>query len=148
MWEILFSDVSGKLYDAPGLGLIGRTGNSFVEPLAQEMIPLPPGATLSMIPQRHPVAIDLETDEFISVTTNPYEEKGGEIFAGGRCCPRATLELSFPPLQEVRTRGTCPYWATPCAASRMDRYMWQPLLLIRTINGVPAILIPRIWVRG
>ena len=108
MWEILFSDASGKLYDAPGLGLIGRTGNSFVEPLVQEMIPLPPGATLSMIPQRHPVAIDLETDEFISVTTNPYEEKGGEIFAVGALLPQGYTRTLLPAFTGGQDKGDLP----------------------------------------
>ncbi|MDW7673121.1 MAG: radical SAM protein [Bacillota bacterium] len=96
MWKTLFSDINGKLYDAPGLGVVGRQGNSFVEPLEEEMIPLPEGATLTMIPERNPVAIDLEQDQFTAIKTNPYINSDKPVFAVGALLPQGYTRTLLP----------------------------------------------------
>lgn len=70
MFQFVYADEDGNGYideDYFGLGLLGA---SFVEPGEEELIPLPEGASLTMIPNRTPVVIDDE-DRFVF-----YPEEG------------------------------------------------------------------------
>lgn len=70
MFHFVYADEEGNGYineDYFGLGLLG---NSFVEPGEDEVIPLPEGASLTMIPNRTPVVINDE-DQFVL-----YPEEG------------------------------------------------------------------------
>ena len=63
MFHFVYADEDGNGYineDFFGLGLLGA---SFVEPGEEEVIPLPEGASLTMIPNRAPVVINDE-DQF------------------------------------------------------------------------------------
>ena len=58
MFHFVYADEDGNGYineDYFGLGLLGA---SFVEPAEDEVIPLPEGASLTMIPNRTPLDID------------------------------------------------------------------------------------------
>lgn len=64
MFQFVYADEDGNGYideDYFGLGLLGA---SFVEPSEEELIPLPEGASLTMIPNRAPVVINDE-DQFV-----------------------------------------------------------------------------------
>ena len=64
MFHFVYADEDGNGYideDYFGLGLLGA---SFVEPSEEEVIPLPEGASLTMIPNRAPVVINDE-DQFV-----------------------------------------------------------------------------------
>lgn len=64
MFHFVYADEDGNGYideDYFGLGLLGA---SFVEPSDEEVIPLPEGASLTMIPNRAPVVINDE-DQFV-----------------------------------------------------------------------------------
>lgn len=70
MFHFVYADEDGNGYineDYFGLGLLGA---SFVEPGEEELIPLPDGASLTMIPNRTPVVINDE-DQFVL-----YQEEG------------------------------------------------------------------------
>ena len=70
MFHFVYADEDGNGYineDYFGLGLLGA---SFVEPGEEEVIPLPEGASLTMIPNRTPVVINDE-DQFVL-----YPEEG------------------------------------------------------------------------
>ena len=70
MFHFVYADEDGNGYineDYFGLGLLGA---SFVEPGEDEVIPLPEGASLTMIPNRTPVVINDE-DQFVL-----YPEEG------------------------------------------------------------------------
>jgi pyruvate-formate lyase-activating enzyme len=88
--ELLFADSEGKMYDGPGYGLVGRLGDSFVEPGEEELIPLPDGAALTMIPERFPVALALETGEFVALRESPA------IFPVGALLPQGYTRTLLP----------------------------------------------------
>ena len=70
MFHFVYADEDGNGYideDYFGLGLLGA---SFVEPGDDEVIPLPDGASLTMIPNRTPVVIN-DQDQFVL-----YPEEG------------------------------------------------------------------------
>jgi pyruvate-formate lyase-activating enzyme len=57
MFKMMYADERGRLYDHPALNLVGRTGDRYTEPLDNEMILLPEGASLTLLPGRSPVGM-------------------------------------------------------------------------------------------
>ena len=58
MYYFVYADEQGNAYVDKEFFLLGRSGNSFVEPLPEEMIPLPEGASLISLPEREAVTMD------------------------------------------------------------------------------------------
>ncbi|OAT79762.1 radical SAM protein [Desulfotomaculum copahuensis] len=57
MYRLVYAGAGGRFFDHPDLLAAGRTGDRFVEMTAAEMIPLPPGASLVLIPGGSPVGL-------------------------------------------------------------------------------------------
>jgi pyruvate-formate lyase-activating enzyme len=62
--RLLYADDQGRLFDAPGLAMAGASGGHPVRLSAQDLIPLPPGSDLFMLPGRHPVGLDERSGRF------------------------------------------------------------------------------------
>ncbi|SMB88119.1 Pyruvate-formate lyase-activating enzyme [Desulfonispora thiosulfatigenes DSM 11270] len=60
MFHFVYADDEGNAYNHPNLLAVARLGASFVEPTEEELIPLPEGASLTMIPNRTPIVMDIE----------------------------------------------------------------------------------------
>ncbi len=58
--RLLYADDRGQVYDHPGLLAAARSGDAMLPP-AGRPVPLPPGATLCLLPGRRPVGIDPST---------------------------------------------------------------------------------------
>ena len=71
------SDKKGNLFDIPEYGLLVRSGGSFVTPQKQDLIELPLGSDLHMLPDRYPVCIDGKSGRV--VTLKSY--RGMKVFA-------------------------------------------------------------------
>jgi pyruvate-formate lyase-activating enzyme len=63
------SDSKGNLFDLPEYGLAVRQGDTIVTPAKKEIISLPEGSDLHMLPQRYPIAVDRKTVEFVTLKT-------------------------------------------------------------------------------
>ena len=61
--HLVYADEKGQVFDHPELHGIGRSGNSLVELLDDELIPLPAGATLVGLPGTRAVGMNSETGE-------------------------------------------------------------------------------------
>lgn len=57
MYRLVYAGASGRFFDHPDLLAAGRTGDRFVEMTKAEMIPLPPGSSLVLIPGGSPVGL-------------------------------------------------------------------------------------------
>jgi len=55
--RLIYADAGGNFYDHPSLKAVGRSGDRFVEPLPGEMMDLPPGASLVLVPGGQPVGL-------------------------------------------------------------------------------------------
>jgi len=55
MFSMVYSDPAGNIYDEPAIESTGFSGSSFRGFTEKEMIPLPPGTVLSLLPGRLPV---------------------------------------------------------------------------------------------
>ena len=60
MFLTLFSDQEGQVREHPQLKMLGQIGSTWVEPAVGEMIPLPKGASLVLVPGHIPVGMQNE----------------------------------------------------------------------------------------
>ncbi|MEW6661843.1 MAG: radical SAM protein [Bacillota bacterium] len=95
MYHLLFATNDGKVYDYPAMAMAGRLGNAWAEPEEAEMIPLPRGATLTMIPGRHPVGIETAAGKFRPLVENPYASTG-LVWAVGALLPQGYTRTLLP----------------------------------------------------
>lgn len=56
---------NGEVLDLLDLGALGRSGMEFRAPTEEELMPLPPGADLQLLPNRHAVATDRKGHEVV-----------------------------------------------------------------------------------
>ncbi|MFZ7104887.1 MAG: radical SAM protein [Peptococcaceae bacterium] len=87
MYHFVYADINGNAYEHKSFYALGRLGNSFVEPAKEELIPLPDGASLTLIPERTPVVMD-ETGNFRKYT--------GAGFAVGALLPQGFTRTLLP----------------------------------------------------
>jgi len=70
---LLFANSRGEILDYDGLNMAGASGDRFYLPEDAELIELPEGSELFVLPGRLPVGIDQESGEPALLDTNPYE---------------------------------------------------------------------------
>ncbi|MFA5881647.1 MAG: radical SAM protein [Eubacteriales bacterium] len=92
MFQLLYADQKGRMYEHPHLLAGGRTGNIFTEILEGEAIPLPEGASLVLIPEGIPIGID-RMGKFTSLYT---DGRGKPVFAVGALLPQGYTRTYIP----------------------------------------------------
>ena len=85
--KLLFSDDRGRVYDHPRLLAAVRSGDDLLPP-PEAPVPLPDGATLTMLPGRRPVGIDPVTGEAVVVR---------EVKVGRRTIVPHAVGATLPP---------------------------------------------------
>ncbi|MBR7114111.1 MAG: radical SAM protein [Firmicutes bacterium] len=97
MPQMLFVDEkTGEWVEFPALEMAGMAGNRLVMPTKADLIPLPEGATLTMMPGAQPIGIDAESGEFLLLDENPYEEAGRKVCALAALLPQGFTRLLLP----------------------------------------------------
>ncbi len=61
------ADEAGRIFDHPELAMLGWDGQSWRQPLPEELIQLPKGSDLFVLPGRIPYALDVDRDEPVPV---------------------------------------------------------------------------------
>lgn len=87
VFHFVYADKQGNAYDHPNFFTLGRLGNSFVEPTEEEFIPLPPGGTLTLIPNRTAVVMDKQ---------GQFKKYQGEGWAVGALLPQGYTRTLLP----------------------------------------------------
>jgi wyosine [tRNA(Phe)-imidazoG37] synthetase (radical SAM superfamily) len=82
---LVFADESGNIYDHPDLLMLVRRGRELAQPRPDELIPLPEGSDLYLLPGRHALGLDPE-----SGTVEAMEERAVAAFV----CPSYTLSAT------------------------------------------------------
>lgn len=72
MFKTLYANEKGEICDDPMTGMLGRSGNEWVEPSPEEMMPLPGGSTLVLVPGHIPVGIG-NNEETFALQADPYQ---------------------------------------------------------------------------
>ncbi len=70
---MIYANSTGEIIDLPDLDMAGRSGNIIVRPQLSELIPLPEGSDLFMLPDRYPVGIDPGSDVHVPIMMDPYK---------------------------------------------------------------------------
>jgi pyruvate-formate lyase-activating enzyme len=74
---MLMADGDGQVFEHPHLRMVGASGREHRPPARDELIPMPYGSDLHILPGRHPVGIDPDTGAIETVST--YQ--GEPVFA-------------------------------------------------------------------
>lgn len=65
--RLIVSDKKGKIFALPTMGAAGMKGGVFFVLNAGDLIKMPPGSRLFMLPRRAPVGYDLKTERFMTL---------------------------------------------------------------------------------
>jgi pyruvate-formate lyase-activating enzyme len=74
--SMVYATATGEIKDLPDLEMAGRSGRNFVRPELEDLIPLPEGSDLFVLPGRLPVGFDPVTGEPLRVETDPDDSEG------------------------------------------------------------------------
>ncbi|WP_068777799.1 radical SAM protein [Paenibacillus sp. FJAT-26967] len=86
--NVVYSDLSGNVFDHPEYDALGRSADQIVELLDEELIPLPEGATLVSLPHTRAIGINRDTGEM--------EVLPGDYAAVGALLPQGFTRLMLP----------------------------------------------------
>ena len=88
--RLMFADAEGRLYDHPHLLATGLSGFDVVLPEKEDFISLPQGSALYVLPHRHPIGFDPETEELVVLRENPLAPGEPAFAVGGYLAPAHT----------------------------------------------------------
>ncbi len=127
--SLVVSNPQGKIFDHPFLKLAGRSGDQMVCPLPSELIPLPMGSQLFILPGRIPIGWDEEKGSFM------LSEKMG-VSRGVIACtavaaflPPGYVRTLLPATQLMAKAPALPLWAYSSVGWKDGRF-WATGLLI------------------
>jgi len=60
---LVYANDKGEIKNFPGLYMVGRSGNFFCKPHLDDLIPLPEGSELFLLPDRRPIGVSPGTDD-------------------------------------------------------------------------------------
>jgi len=70
--SLVFADLKGNIADFPQLNMAGMSGGQFVRPALDDLIPLPEGSELFVLPSRMPIGCHQDTGAPVLLEENPY----------------------------------------------------------------------------
>jgi len=99
MANMIFARPDGQWFDFPALEMAAMSGNKLTVPNKLDLIPLPEGATLTLMPEAAPVGFDKENGEFLLLDENPYKKKAEPVYAVGALLPQGFTRLLLPAVE-------------------------------------------------
>ncbi len=69
---LVYADAEGNIFDWPALEMAGSSANAWKRPKASELIPLPEGSELFLLPERHPVGYDPSRKSYSVLAADPH----------------------------------------------------------------------------
>jgi pyruvate-formate lyase-activating enzyme len=75
MPSLVYADSEGRIYDLPGLKMAGRSGRVLHPVDLKDLIPLPQGSELFVLPDRLPVGWDQDRDDMVVLDKDPADAK-------------------------------------------------------------------------
>lgn len=94
MFYTLFANNNGEIFEDTSLLMLGRTGQDWVVPEDDELIPLPKGASLVTIPYHYPIGLNLH-DKISYLENNPYNQKE-KVWAVAALLPQGFTRTLLP----------------------------------------------------
>jgi pyruvate-formate lyase-activating enzyme len=75
--SLVYANSKGEIQDCPDLNMAGRSGHWFSQPELTDIIPLPEGSDLFVLPDRYPIGIDPDDGEPVLLNQNPENPRAG-----------------------------------------------------------------------
>jgi pyruvate-formate lyase-activating enzyme len=70
---LVYADVNGNIFDWPALEMVGASANELKRPKPDELITLPEGSELFLLPERVPVGFNHSERRFEPLTSDPFD---------------------------------------------------------------------------
>jgi molybdenum cofactor biosynthesis enzyme MoaA len=104
--SLVYANKKGEIKDFPGLMMAGRSGRWYFRPEPEDLIPLPEGSELFVLPQRDPIGIDPASGEPVILDYSPDSTREGIQAVAAFMAPAYTAihtaayekQLEAPPL--------------------------------------------------
>ncbi|NSW82088.1 MAG: radical SAM protein [Syntrophothermus sp.] len=119
MYLTLFADEKGRVFEHPQLQMLGRTADSWALPKRGEMMRLPSGASLVMVPQHYPVGWDPEQGKPVLLEANPYSGRG-RVYAVAALLPQGFTRTYLPATVVPTGKKTLPLLGYAAVALKGD----------------------------
>ena len=98
MYKLLYADRQGHLYEDPELLALGRSGDDIWEIADGDMIPLPPGADLMLLPGRAPVGLNPADGQ---PEILECAQDGSSVYAVAAILPAGYTRLLLPGYEDI-----------------------------------------------
>lgn len=90
---LVFADGQGNISDFASLSMAGMSNGRFYVPQKEDLIPLPEGSELFLLPDRLPVGTDPENGEPLLLADNPFQKDAGIQAVAAFMAPAHTAVL-------------------------------------------------------
>ncbi|GBE14592.1 molybdenum cofactor biosynthesis protein A [bacterium BMS3Abin14] len=116
---MVVADADGEVFEHPNLRMMGASGRFHRPPMPEEIVPMPYGADLYVLPDRHPVGIDPATGR----TEIVHSFEGRPVFAVSAFLPPAYTSLLWSAF--IRDHGAphLPLYAYTCLGWREGSFV-------------------------
>lgn len=136
----LISDPKGRIINAPGLEAAGMKGGCFFRLPRRELIRLPAGSRLFMLPARAPVGYDPKTHNFITLHNDPISGKSGSCFAvAAFLSPGFTVSYNSP-YAEIKKSKALPLFSYAAAVFYKGGFYAAAVKVDRDIRHDPRFI--------
>lgn len=123
MPSLVFADREGNITDFPDLSMAGMANRHYRQPNLDELIPLPEGSEIFVLPGRLPVGCDIDTGEPLLLEDDPYEPGGTIQAVAAFMAPAHTALLTSAYHTKDSKAPTLPLFAY-CAVGWYDDRFW------------------------
>ncbi|HPZ09610.1 MAG TPA: radical SAM protein [Candidatus Eremiobacteraeota bacterium] len=118
MFHLVYSDNLGQVYDSPNIEALGFDGRDYRKCFNSEMIPLPFGTCLNLMPERFPLG---NCEEKLKVFKKfPYVR--GYVSSVSALLPNGYTRLLLPAYKERKRVRTLPLFAYTCVAFKGNSF--------------------------
>jgi len=108
--SLVFADACGNIMDFAPLAMLGRSGDFLHELETADVVDLPKGAELYVLPDRHPIGVDRDTGEVVVLEENPFAP-GEPAYAVATFLPAAYTQTYLPAWERSACAAVLPLFA-------------------------------------
>ncbi|MEN8141059.1 MAG: radical SAM protein [Thermodesulfobacteriota bacterium] len=120
--SLVYANGQGEIMDLPELGLAGRAGRWFFKPELTDIIPLPEGSDVFVLPNRLPIGIDPESSEPALLAENPLDPGLGLQAVAAFMSPAHTATYSAAFEKDASNPSHLPLFAYTAVGWLDDRF--------------------------
>lgn len=120
--SLVFADKKGTVIDFPDLAMAGMSNGQYFKPELNDIIPLPEGSEIFLLPQRLPVGLDFNSDEPLLLDCDPYSGETGIQAVAAFMAPAHTTIFSSAYQTPTKSVSPLPLFAYSAVGWLDDRF--------------------------